>query len=199
MSQQRSNADVDIVPLLAERWSPRAFEAGRPVAEASLRACLEAARWAPSCFGDEPWRFIVCDRTTQPEAWQRLLDCLTSRNQRWAQNAPVLMLLSAATHFRNGKVNRWGQYDTGQAAMSLCVQAQALGLATHQMGGFDSDAVRRAFGIPDAFTPMAALALGYRADADILDEDFRDKETAPRQRQPLESTFYFGHWPASQD
>jgi nitroreductase len=83
--------------------------------------------------------------------------------------------------------------------MSLCVQAQALGLVTHQMGGFDSDAARRLFGIPEAFTPMAALALGYQGDAAILDEDFREKEAAPRRRQPLESAFYFGHWPATQD
>ena len=194
MSKYRSNPEAEILPLLAERWSPRAFDAQRPVAVDDLRTCLEAARWAPSCFGDEPWRFIICDRATDMDAWQQLLDCLTPRNRSWAQNAPVLMLISAATHFRNGKPNRWGQYDTGQAALSLCVQAEALGLVTHQMGGFDSDAVRRLFGIPEGFTPMATLALGYRADAGILDEDFQQKENAERRRQPLESSFFFGHW-----
>jgi nitroreductase len=196
MSQLRANPEAEILPLLADRWSPRAFDDRRPVTADSLRACLEAARWAPSCFGDEPWRFIVCDSTTHADAWQRLLDCLTPKNQSWAKNAPVLMLLCAATHFRSGKPNRWGEYDTGQAALSLCIQAEALGLVTHQMGGFDSDGARRAFGIPDDFTPMAALALGYQVDAGILDKDFQQKETAERRRQPLASSFFFGHWPA---
>jgi len=79
--------------------------------------------------------------------------------------------------------------------MSLCVQAEALGMVSHQMGGFDSDAVRRIFGIPDSFTPMAALALGYLAEAGSLDENFLQMENAERRRQSLESSFYFGHWP----
>ena len=74
MSKYRSNPEAEILPLLAERWSPRAFDAQRPVAVDDLRTCLEAARWAPSCFGDEPWRFIICDRATDMDAWQQLLD-----------------------------------------------------------------------------------------------------------------------------
>jgi len=191
----RNNPQATIEPLLANRWSPRAFAADKPVEGEKLVACLEAARWAPSCFGDEPWRFVICDRVRDPGTWQQLLDSLAPKNREWACNAPVLMIISAATLFRNGKPNRWGEYDTGQAAISLCVQAEALGLITHQMGGFDGDAVRKAFGIPDDFTPMAALALGYQADPDILDDGFRETEAAERWRQPMESSFYFGHWP----
>ncbi|MBI1194560.1 MAG: nitroreductase [Gammaproteobacteria bacterium] len=197
MSKKRNNPQATIEPFIADRWSPRAFAADRPVEGDKLIACFEAARWAPSCFGDEPWRFIVCDRVRDPATWQQLLDCLTPRNREWACNAPVLMMVCAATLFRNGKPNRWGQYDTGQAAVSLCLQAGVLGLATHQMGGFDGDAVRKAFSIPDEFTPMAALALGYQADPDILDEGFRETETAERRRQPMEEAFFFGRWAGS--
>lgn len=195
MSEIRSNPTADIHPIIARRWSPRSFAGERPVETDKLRSCIEAARWAPSCYGDEPWRFIICDKSAHPEAWQRLLSCLAPKNREWAVNAPVLMLVSAATRFRNGKPNRWGEYDTGQAAMSLCLQATALGLATHQMGGFDVTAVREAFGIPEEYTPMAALALGYPAEADRLPEAFRTMETAPRRRQPVETCFGVGVWP----
>jgi len=197
MSKSRNNPQATIEPLLSDRWSPRAFAADRPVEGEKLIACLEAARWAPSCFGDEPWRFIVCDRVRDPETWQQMLDCLAAKNQEWARNAPVLMIVSAATLFRNGKPNRWGEYDTGQAAISFCIQAEALDLVTHQMGGFDGDRVRKMFGVPDEFTPMAAIALGYQGDPEILGEGFQDIETAERRRQPMEASFYFGRWAAT--
>ncbi len=197
MSIQRDNPESDIHPLLAQRWSPRAFDPARAVEHEKLLCCLEAARWAPSCFGDEPWRFLVCVREQEQDAWQRLLDCLAPKNREWAQHAPVLMLACAARTYRRGGDNRWGQYDTGQAAISLCLQAGALGLATHQMGGFDIDAARAAFHIPDDFTPMAAIALGYQGDATMLDDDLQAVETGPRQRRPLGDCFFAGDWEIS--
>ncbi len=184
MSQQRANPEADIHPIIAGRWSPRAFAPDRPVGADELTACLEAARWAPSCFGDEPWRVVVCDRGEAAASWQALLDCLAPKNREWAANAPVLILMSAAERFRNGRPNRWGAYDTGQAAMALCLQATALGLASHQMGGFDVDAVREAFSIPPGFVPMAVVALGHVGDDDGLDEDLRRSEQAARRRRP---------------
>ncbi|MFQ5581865.1 MAG: nitroreductase family protein [Mariprofundaceae bacterium] len=198
MSKQRSNPESDIHPILAQRWSPRAFDATRPVEKDKLLACLEAARWAPSCFGDEPWRYIVCNKSADATAWQRLLDCLAPKNQEWAKNAPVLMLACANTVFRqNGNSNRWAQYDTGAASISLCLQAESLGLATHQMGGFDADKARTSFNIPEQVTPMAAIAVGYQAEAELLDEGFRAVELAERKRQPLSECFFAGKWGVS--
>jgi len=195
MSETRANAATTIEPLIAHRWSPRSFDTNRPVEHHKLLACLEAARWAPSCFGDEPWRFIVCDKSTDPDGWQKLLDCLTPKNQLWAQHAPVLLLSCAGSAFRaNGNPNRWAQYDTGAAAVSICLQATALGLASHQMGGFDVDKARAAFGIPDEFQPMAAMALGYQAGVDSLDEGFHALELGERKRQPLGGCFFAGDW-----
>jgi len=194
MSQIRSNAIEELHPILANRWSSRAFATDRPVGRDTLMACLEAARWAPSCFGDEPWRFIVCDKASDQAGWEKLLACLAPKNQQWAKNAPVLLLACAVTAFRRGGENRWAKYDTGAAGVSLCLQAEALGLASHQMGGFDSDAVRTAFAIPDDVTPMAAIALGYQAPADNLDEGFREIELSERKRQPIGSCFFAGAW-----
>jgi nitroreductase len=108
MSHTRNNPQTDIHPILANRWSPRAFDAARPVEHDKLLACVEAARWAPSCFGDEPWRFIVCDSNSDKQAWEKLLGCLAPKNQEWAKNSPVLILICAATLFRKGTPNRWG-------------------------------------------------------------------------------------------
>lgn len=195
MSQTRGNATAEIHELIARRWSPRAFDGARPVERNKLLACLEAARWAPSCFGDEPWRFIVCDKTEDATGWQKLFDCLTPKNRMWAGQAPVLLLSCAGYNFRtNGNPNRWAQYDTGAAAVSLCLQATALGLASHQMGGFDADKARTSFNIPDDYQPMAAMALGYQAGIDGLDSAFHGLELGDRQRQPLGSCFFGGDW-----
>jgi len=196
MSQTRGNAATNIHAIMAQRWSPRAFDATRPVERYKLLSCLEAARWAPSCFGDEPWRYIVCEKEADAEAWKKLLDCLTPKNQLWAQHAPVLLLACATLAFRaTGNANRWAQYDTGAASVSLCLQATALGLASHQMGGFDVGAVRdAAFAVPEEFMPMAAIALGYQAGTDSLDESFHALELGERQRQPLGENFFAGRW-----
>lgn len=193
--QKPAITQTPIDDVLANRWSPRAYDASKPVTAEQLLSLLEAARWAPSCFGDQPWRFVVCDKTSQPEAWQRAYDCLVPSNQTWAVNAPVLILVCADTLFtHNQKPNRWGAYDTGAAAENLCVQATSLGLMAHQMGGFDGEKTREAFGVPAQFTLMAMLTVGYCAAADILPDDLRERELAPRTRRPLGELFFNGVW-----
>jgi nitroreductase len=181
--------------LLARRWSPRAFDAARPVSDAQLAALLEAARWAPSCNGDEPWRYLVWNRSADPAGWQQAFDCLTPGNQVWVKNVPVLLLSCAGSAFSfNRKPNRWAQHDTGAASMNLALQAVALGLAAHQMGGFDAEQARGAFGIPADYTPMAMIAVGWQAAPEVLPDDVKAKEVAPRKRQPMAERFFAGRW-----
>ena len=189
ITQQPINA------LIANRWSARAFDASKPVSQEQIIALLEAARWAPSCFGDEPWRFIVWDKLADEKSWQLAFDCLAPSNQTWVKNAPVLMLICADSLFgHNQKENRWGQYDTGAAAENLCLQASSMGLMAHQMGGFDVDAAREAFKIPAQITPMAMLAVGYEGDANELPEELKTRELAARKRKPLGDVFFTGTW-----
>jgi len=195
MSHERANAHTDIHDIIARRWSPRAFDPERPVEADALATCLEAARWAPSCFGEEPWRFVVCDRHADKAAWQRLHDCLTEKNRLWAGKVPVLILACADSVFRmGGNPNRWAQYDTGAAVVSLCLQATALGLASHQMGGFEIDKARAGFAIPTEYTPMTVVALGHQAHVDRLDEGFHAPELGARRRRELGEHFYAGAW-----
>jgi len=181
--------------LIARRWSPRAYDSARPVTAAQVTALLEAARWAPSCFGDEPWRYLVWNRADDAAGWRRAFDCLAEGNQVWVKNVPLLLLACAEGNFRhNGQANRWAGHDTGAASMSLCLQAVALGLAAHQMGGFDPERARAEFGIPATVTPLAMIAVGYQAGAEVLDGEIRERELAPRQRRPLAENFFAGRW-----
>lgn len=195
MEQRRATTSVPIHDLLARRWSPRAFDANRPVAREHLVALMEAGRWAPSCNGDEPWRYLVWDRSRDPEGWQKAFDCLTDSNKKWVKNVPVLMLSCAGSVFaHSGKPNRWTQHDTGAASVSMALEAVALGLALHQMGGYDVEKVRAAFAIPPEYTPMAMIAIGYQAEPDILDDETKAKELRPRARKPLAERFFEGGW-----
>jgi nitroreductase len=186
---------VPIDPLIAKRWSPRAYDENRPVNDDQVLSLLEAARWAPSCFGDQPWRFIVWNKATDQAAWQQALDCLVPGNQTWAKLAPVYVLICADTLFgHNQTPNRWAQYDTGAATENLCLQAASLGLVAHQMGGFNSDKTREMFAIPAQFTPMAMVAVGYQADVNELPADLKEREMAERKRKPLGELFFSGVW-----
>lgn len=186
---------VPIEPIIANRWSGRAYDATKPVAHEHILALLEAARWAPSCFGDQPWRFVVWDKTTNPEGWQQAFDCIVPGNQGWVKDAPVLVLIAADTLFtHNGKENRWAPYDTGAAALNLSLQATALGLMTHQMGGFDANKTREVFAIPEQITLMAMLSVGYAADVATLEGEVWTREQSPRNRRPLGELFFDGAW-----
>lgn len=195
MQQKPATTSVKIHDIIQARWSPRAFAADKPVSHENLLALLEAARWASSCFNDQPWRFIVCDKSTDAQSWENAFAVLVEKNKLWAKNAPVFILSVAMQNFNhNGNPNRWAAYDTGAACASLSLQATALGLIVHQMGGFDAEKAREVFNLPDDCTPMAMLAVGYQADADVLDEDFKAAELAARSRAALQERFYAGQW-----
>ena len=188
---------VPIHELIAARWSGRAYDANKVVDHEQIVTLLEAARWAPSCFGDQPWRFIVWNKNTDAAGWQNAFDCLLPGNQSWAKDAPLLLLTVSDSLFtHNCKENRWGQYDTGAAAENLCLQASAMGLMAHQMGGFDSSKARQTFAIPEQYTPMAMMAVGYPADISTLSGEVLERETAPRRRRELGELFFTGTWGA---
>lgn len=181
--------------IIQNRWSPRAFDASKLIADDTVQALLEAARWAPSCMNEQPWRFLVCNKANQKDAWQALLGCLAEKNQQWAMNAPLLLLAVAMKNFnQNQKANRWAAYDTGAASLNICLQATAMGLVTHQMGGFDVEQCKQQFHLPEDCTPMSVIAVGYQAEAEQLNDEFKQRELAERSRADLKERFHFGCW-----
>ncbi len=186
---------VAIDETIANRWSGRAYDASKTVSQQQIIALLEAARWAPSCFGDQPWRFIVWDKSTDAAGWQQAFDCIVPGNQSWVKDSSVLVLVAADSLFNhNGKPNRWGQYDTGAAAQNLCLQAESLGLMAHQMGGFDPARAREVFKVPEQFELMAMISVGYPADEKTLEGEVLSRETSPRSRRALGELFFTGSW-----
>lgn len=182
-----------IEEILRRRWSPRAF-ADRMVEREKLLSLFEAARWAASCFNEQPWQFIIATKQSTEE-YAALLSCLIERNQQWARLAPVLMVSVAKMDFeKTGKPNRHAFHDVGLAVGNMIVQATALGLFVHQMAGFSPEKVRELYAVPDGYEPVAAIALGYPAAADVLPESFREREVGPRTRKPIESFVFEGGW-----
>jgi nitroreductase len=176
---------VPLHPLLAERWSPRAFDAAHEVGDEDLDALLEAARWAPSSGNTQPWRFLVA-RRGEP-AFDRLAALLMPGNRTWAASAGALVLAAAQTVDETGRDRPWALYDTGQAVAALTIQAQHEGLAVHQMGGFDAEATRDTFSLPDSIQPVVVVAVGRRDPRADLPEPLATRERAPRTREPLEA------------
>ncbi|ELS32033.1 MULTISPECIES: nitroreductase family protein [Pseudanabaena] len=185
--------DHEIHPLIAQRWSPRAFDS-KLVETGKLAQLFEAARWASSCFNDQPWAFIIATKDDTVN-YQKMLDCIVPGNVVWAQVAPVLGLIVAQKAFKhNGKPNAWGEYDAGQAAATLVLQATALNLVVHQMGGFDATKAIATFNIPETARPIAAIAIGYAGETSNLPADLQERENAPRDRYPSSSFVFTGGW-----
>ncbi len=193
-------ADVahPIHALLQRRWSPRAF-ADRMVEPEQLQSLFEAARWAPSSNNEQPWHFIVGTKADLP-AHERLVACLKEGNRKWAFRAPVLILSVARLNFEDeGTPNRHAWHDTGMAALSLCLQATALGLIAHQMAGFEIEKARTDLGLPAGHEPVAMIAIGYPGDAGELPEYLRERELKPRERKAVTEFVSHGTWTGSSE
>jgi nitroreductase len=179
-----------LLDVIRRRWSPRSFN-DVEAEPWKLRTLFEAAGWAASCFGEEPWRFIVASRADRAQ-FDRLLGLLVPKNQDWARHAGALAIsFGKKTFSRNGSPDRFGLHDTGTAFGQLSLEAVALGLQVHGMGGFDAERTRLEFAVPDDFEVGAAIAIGYL-----------DGDNAPpdgRKRKPLAEIVFSGAWgtPAS--
>ena len=185
--------DYPILELLSTRWSPYAF-ADRPVAEADLNSLFEAARWAASSYNEQPWNYIVADRT-DPAEHGRLLSCLAAANQTWAEAAPVLVLGVVSLQFsQNRKPNRAAVHDLGQASANLVVEATARGLSVHQMIGLLPDQAREVYQIPAHAEAWTALAIGYKAEAHGIGSGLPERDLTPRQRKPTREFVFTGAW-----
>lgn len=189
----RAEFEHPISDVIRKRWSPRAF-ADQSVSEADIRTLLEAARWAPSCFNEQPWSFLIASREDQA-GFEKMLACLVDGNQVWAKAAPVLMISLASKQFRrNDKPNRFAYHDVGLAVGQMGLQAMEMGLYMHQMGGIHHDKIREAYQLPDSVDPVAGIALGYLGNAASLPEDLAERETAPRSRRASHEFAFKGNY-----
>lgn len=179
-----AQTSAPVLDVLAERWSPRAFDPDAVLEAGALAGIFEAARWAPSASNTQPWRFIIARRGS--ETFQTIAGTLMGFNQAWAGSAAALVVNVAITADAEGNPMPWAQYDLGQAVAHLSVQAHSEGLHVHQMGGFDRAAISEAFSLDERFVPLSVMTIGKLGDAAALPDALREREVAPRVRLALD-------------
>ena len=194
MSPRRPDHPID--PLFLDRWSPRAFS-GEGIEEADLLTILEAARWAPSSYNSQPWRFLWARRGTP--AWDRLLDLLVPFNRGWAKDAGALVVLVSNPLMRPPGADKdvpshSHSLDAGTASGFLALQANQMGWFVHGMVGFDMDCAFADLNVPTGYRVEAAYAIGRRGDPASLPEQLRARE-APSDRKPLSELAFEGGFP----
>lgn len=184
-------ADHPIDNLFLDRWSPRAMS-GEPIAQEDLMTLFEAARWAPSSYNNQPWRFLYARRDT--EQWALFFDLLVEFNQSWARNAAVLVLfISKNTFDTNGELSVTHSFDTGAAWENLALQGWLNGLVVHGMQGFDFERARTVLNVPEGFKVEAMVAIGKPGSIDVLPAELREREL-PSDRRKLEETICEGRF-----
>lgn len=183
--------DTGLDPIFLARWSPRAFD-GSAIPEADLRTIFDAARWAPSAFNYQPWRFLYAVK--DDAHWEDFLSILIPFNQSWASNASALIFILSDTQMVSAEGAsdlHSHSFDAGAAWAQLGLQALKLGYHTHGMTGIDFDKARDVLGVPERFRVEAAVAIGRIADPSGLPEGLRDREV-PSGRKPLEEIAFAG-------
>ncbi|WP_445289321.1 nitroreductase family protein [Variovorax atrisoli] len=195
MLSQTRQPGHPIHPLFTDRWSPRAYT-GEAISTPELLTVLEAARWAPSAYNAQPWRFIYAQRDTA--AWQPIFDALVEFNRGWAQRAAALVVVVSAKDATfpgqtEAAPNPWHAFDAGAAWASLAFQATLSGWSAHGMAGFDADALRAAVNLPQSYAIQTVVAIGRRADKGVLPEALQAREV-PNDRRPLAQSAAEGHF-----
>lgn len=180
-------AQYEIHPLFLDRWSPRAMS-GEKITKKELMSLFEAARWAPSSFNNQPWRFIYAQRGTKH--WKPIFNLLVEGNQSWCKNAAVLMVLISRDTFEyKNKPARTHSFDTGSAWENFALQGAKQGLVVHAMEGFDYDKAKKVLKIPKGYTVECMIAVGKSGNVKDLPERAQKIESPNTRKKVSEFTF----------
>jgi len=180
-----------ILPEIANRWSPRAYDKSYVLSNEDIVKVLEAARWAPSANNLQPWRFSV---VTRGEKLHETIStqALSGFNAAWVPNASGIVFISIPTQAPDGRDYTIAWFDAGLAAQNLMIEAQAIGLASHPLSGFDSEKVTDILALPEGYKAIAAITLGKRAEPEALEGGAYEREIAPRTRLALHEIVLHG-------
>ena len=191
MVENRRKIRYKINSIFVNRWSPRSMT-GESITDDTLMSLFEAARWAPSSFNNQPWRFLYAKRDTSN--WNTFYDLLLEGNKVWAKNAAVLVVIISRKNFEyNEKPSITHQFDTGAAWENLALEASTRGIVAHGMQGFDYEKTRNNLKVPDDFDVMAMIAIGIRGPPENLPSNLQEKEF-PNDRKELDEIMMEGHF-----
>ncbi len=182
----------DIDRLFIGRWSPRAMS-GEEIPTEQLMSLFEAARWAPSSYNNQPWRFFYARRGT--EHWDMFFNLLVEQNRLWAKHAAALIVIvSKETFDYNNKPSRTHSFDTGAAWENLALQGSAMGLVVHGMQGFSYEQARTVLQLPEGYTVEAMAAVGRPGNREDLPPEQQEREF-PSGRKSLPEIVREGKYP----
>jgi len=185
---KEAKTQFPVLDVIRKRWSARAFSE-QSVTEEQLLTMIEAASWAPSSMNEQPWKYIVARKEDQ-QGFSKLLSVMNGSNAIWANKGAVLLLCVATTTYGKEQDNNPSAlHDAGMANMSLLLQATALDIYTHVIGGFNHDKAIQEFQLQPNQKPVCMIVLGYLDSPDVLNEPFKTREVTPRSRKDLD-TFY---------
>ncbi|MEL6820116.1 MAG: nitroreductase family protein [Calditrichota bacterium] len=183
---------MELHSLISKRWSPRAFS-DKLIEQDKIDLLFQAARWSASSGNLQPWRFLYANRGDS--TFDLMLECLMEGNQVWAKDAAMLIATVAVDiNPFNDKPNGHAWHDIGLAIGNLSLQATAMDIYLHQMGGYFPEKARELLEIPEGYTPVTFIAAGYLGDAEQLPEKLREREGAARQRKELSEIVASGKW-----
>lgn len=180
----RAETSTPINEIIATRRSPRSLDVTANISDSDLLALLEAARWAPSAFNGQPWRYFVGRRGD--ETFEAIRSVLADFNQVWAANASSLILVAGKDTKADGAPHPAYLYDCGLSVAQLTFEAHDRGFIAHQMTGFDKSAAQFALSISEDLKPVVVIAIGKQDAPEKLPEGYAQREVAPRQRLALE-------------
>lgn len=180
---------MKVSDAIEQRFSPLAFSDKMPDEE-TIMQLFEAARWAPSAFNEQPWRFLYVNKNNK-DAYEKLFNCLVDANKEWAKTAPVLILVMAKKNFsHNNKPNYFHMYDTGMSVENLIIRAMENDIYVHQMAGFSADKARGNFNISEEYSIISVAALGYQGDISTLTDALQERGQKPRVRKELSELLF---------
>ena len=180
--EKKAPTTLEVHHLIANRWSPRAFDSSYVIGDTDLRLIIEAARLAPSAFNEQPWRYFIGKRGD--ETFNQIMSGLGEFNQTWAKNSALLLLVCGTRQRSNGDPHPSYQYDLGLSVSQATFQAHHLGLVSHQMTGFSHDAMCKIFDLT-TLDPVVVVAIGKQGDVEILPEQMATREKAAPTRKEL--------------
>jgi len=184
LSSYAFSEEGNFIKLCEKRHSGYVFDGSRAVSKEQMIRLAESASLCPSSYNEQPWRFIFCDKILTQQAYEKALESLVEPNRKWAKEAPLLIIvLTDNLSSTNQQLNRFSEYDTGSAVISLIYEATEQGLMTHQMGGYDVEKIKKTFSLPNNLTPLAIIAIGYEK---------ANKPLAEKKRRAIGESFFLG-------
>ena len=189
--QKTAITAAPVLPVIAERWSPRAYDESHTISGHDLLSILEAGRWAPSAMNGQPWRFSVATRGEK--LFEEIRGAFSGFNQEWSKRASALLVISIKNKREDGSPYPIAMFDAGLAAQNMMIQTTELGLKAHPISGIDIAAMHQVLGLADDLTVIAALVIGKQADAKVLEgSPAYEREIQTRVRHDLDDIVLHG-------